>query len=1075
MQKKRLPSKVLSIVLALLMMLTVIPLVPSTTADAKYATEYYYPAGTKFIKNFVITYYKNSTQAYQNAEQAANTNGAGVGYGICGTDLTKGTGGDYYVYVAWSYTYNPNEAVRGVKINHASGTSYPISNSGVNWYPINSGVHNWVPQLHSDGCVDLNKGAGGDDLTLYITKDVNYGPPITNFTCKVDDSSISSGWYAITTLQDGRHLDVNAGASGNYLYLSYTHNSTVVDTTSLRNAYNNSAAYDGAAGYTPASSGALSEARNTAKTIIDAFDSSVNQGSTTYTQSEINNAAYNITNSLNNLKTYLYLDAGTNGGSPANQTVEVTVGTNTQAQVNLDNYPVSKEGADFVGWADSALAREGKTGTVTVGFNQKFYALFGVQLTANFHYLLPDGTLKKEVKQVYAMNAATAASTPKPTLKDATVDGSTFSPLGWRTDTVAGEATIGKTGVQTIYTEEPVINLYAVYSSPITFTHDSNKGAPTIDVQSQTQYLNANTEITKTAHDFYVTDTEIVREGGTFLGWADSTTATEAKYFAGDKFTVTENTTIYAAYEMIFNTVTFVDGNGNVMKTQAVPYGDDAVAPEETPVKNYDADNHYVYTAWDTIFTEVKTDLTVTAQFDTIPHEYDIETTLEPTCTEEGSEQWTCECTFTKAVPTAALGHNMAVDPGNPATCTQDGYTDYISCLRCLVVLEERVIIPKLGHDYELYSSFPAYCAKGGYDIYVCANNSEHREIRNLSNPTGEHSYVTVKGEAATCTVSGYTESVECSICRSVKEASTVILATGHKLVTDKAVAPTCEETGLTEGKHCSECDYVVEQTEVAALGHDWKKLEAKDATCTEDGYTEGFKCRRCHTTKDSEVIAAGHDYVETVVPVTCTKDGYTLYVCSKDKTHTYTVEGEAALGHKGGEATCSAQAVCTECGESYGETLEHNYESQLVESTCTVNGYTLWTCTGCGDSYKTDELELAAHNYDNGVVTTEATCTENGVITYTCDCGDSYTDDIDALGHDVNDWTVANGMATGTCTDCGETIETTMEDAGVEPEECERCGMVHTSESGIYKYKGIYCNIINFFRQIINFFKGNA
>ena len=42
---------------------------------------------------------------------------------------------------------------------------------------------------------------------------------------------------------------------------------------------------------------------------------------------------------------------------------------------------------------------------------------------------------------------------------------------------------------------------------------------------------------------------------------------------------------------------------------------------------------------------------------------------------------------------------------------------------------------------------------------------------------------------------------------------------------------------------------------------------------------------------------------------------------------------------------------------------------------------------------------------------TKEATCTEAGIITYTCECGDSYTENVAAKGHSFTD---------GFCTDCG-------------------------------------------------------
>lgn len=50
-------------------------------------------------------------------------------------------------------------------------------------------------------------------------------------------------------------------------------------------------------------------------------------------------------------------------------------------------------------------------------------------------------------------------------------------------------------------------------------------------------------------------------------------------------------------------------------------------------------------------------------------------------------------------------------------------------------------------------------------------------------------------------------------------------------------------------------------------------------------------------------------------------------------------------------------------------------------------------------------------HNYV-AVITKEPTCTEKGEKTYTCDCGDSYTEEIPAKGHHFVD---------GTCEGCGD------------------------------------------------------
>lgn len=60
--------------------------------------------------------------------------------------------------------------------------------------------------------------------------------------------------------------------------------------------------------------------------------------------------------------------------------------------------------------------------------------------------------------------------------------------------------------------------------------------------------------------------------------------------------------------------VTFRDGNGNVIKTQNVPYFGSATAPSD-PTKNPADGVTYTFTGWDRGFDQVISDITVTAQF----------------------------------------------------------------------------------------------------------------------------------------------------------------------------------------------------------------------------------------------------------------------------------------------------------------------------------------------------------------------------------------------------------------------------------------------------------------------------
>ena len=130
--------------------------------------------------------------------------------------------------------------------------------------------------------------------------------------------------------------------------------------------------------------------------------------------------------------------------------------------------------------------------------------------------------------------------------------------------------------------------------------------------------------------------------------------------------------------------------------------------------------------------------------------------------------------------------------------------------------------------------------------------------------------------------------------------------------------------------------------------------------------------------------------------------------------------------------------------GVEYGQPCAHDYVTVVTAPTCTEAGFTTFICSKCSESYTGDEVAALGHNWDDGVVTKEATeaeqgeriftcarcgetkteaipvkphvhaytdtvsaptCTEAGFTTHTCACGDSYTDrEIAALGHDFKD-----------------------------------------------------------------------
>jgi transcription elongation factor Elf1 len=130
---------------------------------------------------------------------------------------------------------------------------------------------------------------------------------------------------------------------------------------------------------------------------------------------------------------------------------------------------------------------------------------------------------------------------------------------------------------------------------------------------------------------------------------------------------------------------------------------------------------------------------------------------------------------------------------------------------------------------------------------------------------------------------------------------------------------------------------------------------------------------------------------------------------------------------------TCTEQGYtiykCQNCGDTYNadfvSALGHTYVTSVVAPTCTEEGYTLHTCTRCGYSYKDNYTDMLGHTYGNWYTVTSPTCTATGVSRRDCkDCTHYETRTDNALGHNYTSTITAptctaQGYTTHTCTRC--------------------------------------------------------
>lgn len=179
--------------------------------------------------------------------------------------------------------------------------------------------------------------------------------------------------------------------------------------------------------------------------------------------------------------------------------------------------------------------------------------------------------------------------------------------------------------------------------------------------------------------------------------------------------------------------------------------------------------------------------------------------------------------------------------------------------------------------------------------------------------------------------------------------------------------------------------------------------------TCTTPG-VKTYTCSVCQKTKTEEISATGHQHTEVrnVKEATCKEEGYT------------------------------GDTYCTDCGEklSSGEPTAkkaHDWDEGKVttEATCKNTGVKTYTCNNCSET-KTEVIPMTDHIWDNGKVTTKPSCITPGVKTYTCTvCQETKTEEIPATGHqhtevrNVKEATCTKEGYTGDtyCTDCGEKL----------------------------------------------------
>ena len=266
--------------------------------------------------------------------------------------------------------------------------------------------------------------------------------------------------------------------------------------------------------------------------------------------------------------------------------------------------------------------------------------------------------------------------------------------------------------------------------------------------------------------------------------------------------------------------------------------------------------------------------------------------------------------------------------------------------------------------------------------------------------------------------------------------------------------------------KQCSRCD---KKDDVGP--HTWDNGTITTApTCTKAG-EKTYSCTKCGATKIEPIPATGHSWKSD-----WTSDAtHHWHECANESCDVTDNAGKKGYAeHSGGTATCTEKAICTHCGQSYGETnpVNHTGTEQWTQTTTTHEKK--WNCCN------TVSVPNENHEWADGV------CSECGYVclhedtdkNHICDiCGKTTSEHKDADNNHICDYCnkkisdhsggTATCIAKAVCEICKASygsldpnnhadlkhidakVATAAEEGNIEYWYCEGCGKYFSDKDG--------------------------
>ena len=324
-------------------------------------------------------------------------------------------------------------------------------------------------------------------------------------------------------------------------------------------------------------------------------------------------------------------------------------------------------------------------------------------------------------------------------------------------------------------------------------------------------------------------------------------------------------------------------------------------------------------------------------------HQY-VAVVTPPTCYSQGYTTYTCAC-GDSYVDSYVTGTHNYIEYVTEVTCTDFGYTDR-TCEFCGDTYRTSYVNPTghtLGEDF--------LCTVCGRPEYMFNSNLYVRNLVLDENGIYHNAYGDVVYVAVTLQLDQWT--IDHTLANQVHNTG----EPWYSLTYWDQIMASLNEDG---------CMLLTSESLVWILD----LLKGNSTSGPEDWRLNYFLCY---------VLDHNHEYTTVTTPPTCTELGL-------------------------------IETYCIHCGlvtESEWIGYQHSYDDGVVvPATCTSNGYTIYTCTICGDYYMMDYTPYADHTYGEEGVVTPPTCSSEGYTTYTCTQCDNQiqTDYLPPVDHIANE-----------------------------------------------------------------------